>query len=235
VSAHRATYRNDRGRRGRAGTVWAVSRWVRLRGVAAVVTALGACLAAGAPAGARPVVGRPVALLSGSVRLGFTARAFAALTASSSGQYADTRSVTAVAPSAGRGGGAFALPITRGRVNAAALTGSARTGGGLDFAQDNQNPQYTSHSQFSLVSFVLDLSSTPAELTATFIGSQTNRGTVIAMLSTRGVRHAVHGTAVTISGLTMKLTGTGAQVLNLQASGFRIGETIGTVSLSARS
>jgi hypothetical protein len=205
-----------------------------------VAATLVAVLAAAAPpafaATRKPSQGRSVTLASGTLTIRFLASTYAALDDSTTGDFADTRSVTPVSPGATPRDGLFDFPVGKGaRVNPTTVKGSVASAGGIEFMQDNQNPIFGSTSQFSLIDWALKLSTSPAEVTASFEGSTSASGAVLATLVTSKITHTLHHGQVTISGMTMKLTSTGAELFNDQASGFTAGETVGTASLSARS
>jgi hypothetical protein len=181
-----------------------------------------------------------VQLSSGTVTVSLSHATYKKLTRSTAGAYPDTRSLTAIAPGASTADGVFTFPISRGRVDPIGLTGTAASTGGIKFDSVSQNPalNQTSTVQFQLTGFALQLSSSPAELTATFGGKATYRNIPIASLVTTNVRHRVHGRQMTISGLDLVLLAAGAQLFNQQAFNnqhhrFKTGQSIGTLSLTA--
>jgi hypothetical protein len=175
-------------------------------------------------------------LHGGTVTLKFTAKVFAALTNSTTGSFASTRTLTPVAPGAAAPPDAFKFPLSSGKVNVQKLTGKVASKGGLDFV--HTSPALfgggVSTSQFDLTSFALHFGGALPLLTATFVGASTSPGAPLATLSTAHAKHSKHGRAVTISGVSLKLTSAGVQVLNGQDSVFKLGQVIGTASVSAK-
>jgi hypothetical protein len=196
----------------------------------ALVATLATCLLAPAVAAARS---KPVSLHAGTVTLTFTARTFAALTKSTTGPFADTRTVSTVAPGVAASSGVFKFPLASGKVNVQKLTGQVASKGGLNFQSTSTLPVLgSSTSQFELTSFALHFGSGPL-LSGTFVGSSATPNAPLATLSTSHAKHAKHGRAVTISGLVLKLTSSGAQVFNGQDNVFKVGQEVGTASVSA--
>jgi hypothetical protein len=124
----------------------------------------------------------------------------------------------------------FTFPISHGRVNAAAITGSASSRGGIRFTNVDYDVGRTF--QFQLQGLTVRLSRSPADLLVTFVGSVRYHDVSIATLSAAHARHSARHGSVSISGLTLKLTSAGAEAFNLQAGGFRVGETVGSLGLS---
>ena len=81
------------------------------------------------------------------------------------------------------------------------------------------------------MTFVLHLGGLDPMLSATFVGSATTPSAAFATFSTKGVKHSRHGHAVTISGIQLKLTSAGEQILNGQNDAFTANEPIATASL----
>jgi len=208
-------------------------RAARRRGTLAVcVLCLAGAAAGPGAAAARATRGGAVQLHSGQLTLRFSAKAFAALTRSSAGYFADTRSVTPVAPAMNPAAGDFTFPVASGRVNASALTGRAVSRGGIEFTDVDYREGKTF--EFQLRALTLNLSASPAELVATFVGATTDSGIAIATVDSNRAHHVAHHGSVSISGLTLQLTNAGQEAFNLQTSGFRFGETVGTLSLAGR-
>jgi hypothetical protein len=198
--------------------------------------ALLAMLACGLAApGVAAAGGRSVVLRSGTVTLRFTGKAFAALTRSTTGSVVQTRTVTPLAPAVPTSTGVFKFPLTRGKLNVQTLTGQAASMGGLSFANTSTSPVLgTTTRSFALRSFALHFGGALPVLAATFVGASTSPNVPLAALGTRHVKHAKHGRMVTISGVSLKLTSTGVQALDGQNSVFKVGQTIGTISVSAK-
>ncbi len=182
-------------------------------------------------------------LRSGTVTLALWPRTYRALTSTTRGAYPDTRSLVSIPPGASGGpassGGTFTFPVAGGQVDPSVLTGSARSRGGIEFNTVSHNTTAGQDSliQFKLTGFALDLSTAPAVLTATFIGKQTYHDLPIASLAMSGIRHYARSGTLTISGLELKLLANGAQLFNQQAYNdqahrFRVGQLVGTVSLT---
>lgn len=190
---------------------------------------------AGPALAAQPAAVKSVSLHTGTVTLKFTAKAFAALTKSTTGASVDTRTVTPLAPGTAALPDAFKFPLASGRVNVRKLTGRVASRGGLDFVHTapalNGGTQTT---QFELTSLALHFGGALPLLSATFVGSSTSPGAALATLSTSHAKHSKRGRAVTISGVSLKLTSAGVQVLNSQDNVFKLGQVIGTASVSAR-
>jgi hypothetical protein len=208
-------------------------RAVTLSGALAATLAVG--VAAPNMAAAHKAASKSVSLHSGTLTLKFTAAAFAALTKSTTGSFANTRTVTAVAPGAVAAPDTFKFPLSSGKVNVQKLTGKVASKGGIDFVHTSTLPIFgSSTTQFDLTTFALHFGGALPVLSATFVGSSTSPGAPLATLSTSHVKHSKHGRAVTISGVSLKLTSAGVQVLNGQDSVFKVGQVIGTASVSAK-
>ncbi len=178
--------------------------------------------------------GRSRVLRAGSVTLRFSGSAFAALTKSTTGPIAQTRTVTPLAPAVPTATGVFRFPLTRGRLNVQKLTGRAASAGGLSFDNTSTSPGLgTTTRSFALTSFSLHFGGALPVLSATFVGASTSPNVPLAALGTRHAKHAKHGHRVTVSGVSLKLTSTGVQALGGQNSVFKVGQTIGTISVSA--
>jgi len=180
-----------------------------------------------------------LALHQGRLTLTFARRTYALLTNSTHGALPDTRTLTPITPGAGGATGVFRFPLRRGHVDPVGLTGAASSSGGIRFDSISHDPTLGQSStvQFSLTSFALDLSTTPAELTATFLGKSTYHDIPIASLDTTGAQHQVHRGSIAITGMRLKLLAAGVELFNQQAFNnehrrFRIGQTVGTVALT---
>jgi Htaa len=174
-----------------------------------------------------------VKLHSRTLAIKFTASAFAALTKSTTGAFADNRTVTPVAP-ATASSRLFKFSLGGGKVNVHKLTGKVSSKGGINFQSVSTLPIIgPSTTQFELTSFALHFGGPSAVLVATFVGSSTTPSAQLATLSTSHAKHSAHGHKVSISGVTLKLTSDGAQVFNSQNHAFKVGETIGTASVTA--
>jgi hypothetical protein len=214
----------------------AVSRgWRRMALKGALVATVAAGLAVpGLAVAHKKASSKSVKLHAGTVTLKFTPAVYAALTQNTTGAFADTRTVSPVAPGASAASGIFTFPLTSGKVNVKKLTGKVASSGGINFQFMSTLPLLgSSTSQFELTSFALHFGAPLPELTTTFVGGSTSPGAPLASLSTAGVKHSKHGHSVTISGVTLKLTSAGVQILDGQAKGFTVGEVIGTASVSA--
>lgn len=208
------------------------SRRPRLRS-GAVTIALMAALAAPGVATAKAPSSKSVSLRAGSVTVKFNAGTFGALTKSTSGSFASTRTVSPVAPGASAAPGVFAFPLASAKVNVKKLTGQATSKGGLDFTHVSTLPLLgTSTTQFVLKSFALHLGGSGPVLSCTFVGASTTPNVPFATLVTTRAKHSKHGRTVMISGLSLKLTQSGVQLLNGQSSGFKVGQVIGTASVT---
>jgi len=215
------------------------------KSLAAVATIAMIAVAAGAwpaPAFERgATVATPtLALRQGRLTLTLARRTYALLTKSTHGAVPDTRTLTPITPGADGATGVFLFPLRRGHVDPVGLTGAASSGGGIRFDSVSQDPKLGQSStvQFSLTSFALDLSSTPAELTATFVGTSTYHDIPIASLDATSAQHQVRHGIIAITGMRVKLLAAGAEVFNQQAYNnerrrFKIGQTVGTVALTA--
>jgi hypothetical protein len=208
-----------------------MSGGVRRLAISLLALAAVVLLPVAAAAGRRAV--EPIILKSGTLRLKFSRPVYAALTRSSTGADADTRSVFPLAPAASPAAGLFTFRVTGGRLNLADLTGSVHSRGGLAFTNVTQNARFDSTTQFSLRGLALNFALSPAELTATFLGQSRTPNAPIATLSMARARRVLRGRSLAISGVTLKLTRAAAELFNHQAGGFRSGEAIGSVSLSA--
>jgi len=199
--------------------------------------AIGALLPAG---GVRAAATGPVTLQSGTVTLALSAGVYDKLTRSTRGAYPDTRSLTAINPGTNTAAGLFAFPLSHGEVDPIALTGTAASHGGIRFDSVSQNPAagQSSTVQFELTGFALELSSSPAALTATFRGTTTYHDIPIASLIETSVHSRTQGRNVTLTGFGLKLLASGAQLFNQQAYNnqshrFKVGQSVGTVTLAA--
>jgi hypothetical protein len=215
-----------------------VDRLPRPRRTVTLGCTLAATLAVGLAAptlAAAKAPSKSVSLHSGTVTLKFTATAFAALTKSTTGPFASARTVTVVAPGTSAASDAFKFPLSSGKVNVQKLTGKVASKGGLDF-EDTSASIFggSSTTQFELTSFALHFGGALPLLTGTFVGVSTSPGAPLATLSTAHAKHSKHGRTVTISGVSLKLTSAGVQVLNGQDSVFKAGQVIGTASVSAK-
>ena len=207
----------------------------RLVCCSAVLTILAVALAAPGFAEAKPASGKSISLHSGTLTLKFTHAAFAALTKSTSGSFANTRTLTPVAPGASASPGVFTFPLASGKVNLTKLTGKVASKGAINFVHVSTLPLLgTSTTQFVLKSFALHLGGSGPVLSATFVGGSTTPNAPFATLVTTHAKHSKHGRVVSISGISLKLTSTGVQVFDEQNGGFKVGQVIGTASVSAK-
>lgn len=207
-------------------------------GPPALVVAALLVVSAVAPAWGASAGSGPVTLQSGVLTVTLNARTNQVLTRTTRGTTPKTRTLNVIKPASSSLPGTFAFPLTRGSVDPTLLTGFARSRGGIDFASVTHNATIGQNSvvQFRLTGFAIQLSSTPAQLTATFAGQQTYHNLPIATLGTGQVQAARHGGTVTISGFAVKLLAAGAQLFNQQAFAnqqhrFHVGETVGSVTL----
>jgi hypothetical protein len=205
----------------------------------AVLASLLVVVLAAPPARGATADSGPVTLQSGVLTVTLNARTYQLLTSRTRGAVIRTRTLDPIKPANTSLPEAFAFPLTRGRVDPTLLSGSARSRGGIDFSSlaRNQKLGQSSLVQFRLTSFALDLSSTPAELTATFVGQQTYHDLPIATLGTSQAQTATHGRTVTMSGFVVKLLAAGAQLFNQQAFAnqkhrFHVGEAVGSLMLT---
>jgi hypothetical protein len=208
-----------------------------------VLAGLLGALALAAGLAAAPVLAAtsgPVRLRSGTVTVSISPGVYAKLTRSTAGSYPDTRTLTPIHPAATALPGVFAFPLSHGQVDPVGLTGTVATSGGIRFDSVSENPSagQSSTVQFTLTRFALDLSSTPAELTATFRGTSTYHDIPIASLVTTSVASRTPGHTVSLTGFGLKLLASGAQLFNQQAYNnqshrFRVGQSIGTATLTA--
>jgi hypothetical protein len=209
----------------------------------AALCGLLAVIALAAGLAAAPVLAAtsgPLHLRSGTVTVSLSPGVYAKLTRSTAGSYPDTRTLTPIHPAASSTPGVFAFPLSHGRVDPIGLTGTAASSGGIRFDSVSQNPSagQSSTVQFTLTGFALDLSSTPAELTVTFRGTSTYHDIPIASLVTTSVDSRSSGRTVALSGFGLKLLASGAQLFNQQAYNnqshrFKVGQSIGTATLTA--
>lgn len=181
-----------------------------------------------------------VRLRSGTMTVSLFARTYATLTEPTTGSDPDTRSLSPIGPAAAtRASGGFRFPLSGGLVDLTGVAGSATSRGGIEFSSVSQNPTIGQSSavQFQLTGFALRLSSSPAELTATFTGMETYRNLPVMSLVTTGAHASHRGATVTISGIGLELLAAGAQLFNQQAYNdelrrFRVGQRVGTATLT---
>ncbi len=198
-------------------------------------SALGAPLARAGPASAQG----PLPLRSGQLTIKLAARVYATLTSPTGGAYPDHRAVTPIGPATARRPGTFGFPLARGRLGAGTLAAVATFTGGIRFSSVRENPALGQNStaRFELNGFALVLSGATSALTATFLGKTTYRQLPVASVVLTHARRRVAGDRTTLTGLRLKLLSAGAQLFNQQAfndetRGFRVGETIGTATLT---
>lgn len=227
-----------RARATRPGIRWAVLvSSVACAAAVAVAVAPGPGLAQAAGHGARWVT-----LRSGQLKLRLTAPALAALTeigsssggsagGSAGGSSGDARALTAITPATHPSGAMFTFPVSRGRLNVANLSGDAVTRGGIRFT--NMDYDLGRTFEFTLQRFTMALSA-PADLAATFVGDTRYPDVSIATLNVVHARHSIRHGSVSISHIALELTSAGAEAFNLQAGGFRVGETVGSLALAGR-
>lgn len=215
----------------------AVGSLVPAAAIAFVAASLLIVFAVGPARGASTGSGS-VTLQSGVLTVMLNARTNQVLTRTTRGSTPKTRTLNLIKPASSSVAGTFAFPLTRGTIDPTLLTGSARSAGGVDFVSVTHNASIGQDSvvQFKLTGFAIQLSSTPAQLTATFAGQQTYHNLPIATLETGQVQAARHGRTVTLSGFVVKLLAAGAQLFNQQAFAnqqhrFHAGETVGSVTL----
>lgn len=218
-------------------------RGARIRPLAAAVTAtLALVVLAPTVAGAHsPKSSKPsstsVSLKSGTLTLNLTPVAWAALTKTTTGVFADTRTVTAVAPGAVSTSGVATFPISGGKLNLKTLAGKVSSTGGLDFSSvSNLILGGTDTTEFGLTTFALHFGSSSIpfpDLTDTYVGVTSSPNEPFATLGTTKAKHSVHGNTVKVTGVTLKLTEAGEETLNGQDDVFTTGQVIGTASVTA--
>jgi hypothetical protein len=214
------------------GTLRRAGGRAALSGVLAMTLAV--ILAPGVASAHKVTSGKSVTLQTGTLTLRFTAAAFAALTKDTTGTFADTRTVTPITPGVAGSSGVFSFPLTSGKLNVGKLTGKAASKGGLNFEHTSTLPLLgSSTTQFALTSFALHFGGALAALSGTFVGSSTSPNQPLAALSTGHARHSLHRRAVSISGISLKLTSAGVAVLNGDDNVFKVGQVIGSASISA--
>jgi hypothetical protein len=188
----------------------------------------------------RPSPGaRPSRLRSGALTIRFSKRVYALLTSPADGAYPEHRSLTALGRATAPRPGSFRFPLVRGSLTGSPLDGSATATGGIRFSSVSENPAAgrTSVVQFKLNHFALLLSGGVPVLTATFTGQTTYGHLPVASVVLTHAHLRLAGRRVTLTGLRLKLLSAGAQLFNQQAfnnetRGFRVGEPIGTATLT---
>lgn len=211
-----------------------VRRRARVSGAALACGAVLAVCLAPAQALAHTAPAKPVTLHGGTVSLVFGSSTFSALTKSTTGVFASTHTATPVSPATSHGS-TFRFPIGSGKLNLSKLTGKASTRGGIDLTNTQTAPLFgTTTTQADMMSLRFNLGGSSL-LVLNFVGASTTPNVPFATLVTKKAKHGKHGHAVTISGITVKLTSAGAQLLNDFASGFKAGQTVGTATIAGKS
>ena len=200
-------------------------------GAFATVAVLGVCVV---PAAALGGSGKSVKLHSGSVTITFSPSVYAALTKQTTGPFAVNNTMAPVVPATEKTS-QFSFPISGGKLTLSTLKGKVSTKGGINLMDSKTvGGFFTTTSQGELVSFRFNFGGS-AQLILNFVGSSTTKNVPFATLVTKKAKHSVHGKSVSVTHVAVKLTKTGAQLMNSFVSGFKTGEQIGTASIAAKS
>jgi hypothetical protein len=173
-------------------------------------------------------------LSSGKLTIAFTPSVYATLTKTSNvGTVFSTHNTVAlVAPATSPKRASYAFPVSSSKLNSKTLAGKIGSKGGLNLMSVSTNPLGSESSQFELTNFALHLGSNPT-LTTTFVGSSRNPGQPLATLVTKHDKHSKHGHSFKLSNVTLKLTTAGVEIMQGISGTWKVGQTIGTASVSA--